>query len=207
MQIFSKRLSTYKSCLHIMKHVFGTVGLPGSGKSTFADVAGELSENVETTSLGDIVRKLATQEGHTTSDAIGNFANSMREEHGQGIFAEKLIEEMDFDENTILIVDGIRSPEEIEKLRESTACDCTVVHIKVSKRTRYNRIVDRGREDEDQMSYEDFAERDDREISWGFNEIIEDNYYDDVIKNESTLEEFENKIEQMVTEKLNTIST
>lgn len=189
-----------------MEHVFGTVGLPGSGKSTFADVAERMSENVETTSLGDIVRKLAKKEGHTTSDAIGNFANSMRDEYGQGIFAEKLIEEMDFSDDTILIVDGIRSPEEIENLRESTDCDCTVVHIEVSKRTRYNRIVDRGREDEDQMSYEDFKERDNRELSWGFNEIIEKKYHDAVIKNESTLEDFENEIEQTINNRVNTIS-
>lgn len=189
-----------------MKHVFGTVGLPGSGKSTFADVAEDISENVEVTSLGDIVRKLASEEGHTTSDAIGSFATRMREEHGQGIFAEKLIEEMDFDDDTILIIDGIRSPAEIGQLRSTTDCECTVVHIKVDSQTRYERIVSRGREDEDQMTYEDFLERDNREISWGFNEIIEQNHYDEVIENESTFEEFKEKICRTLNAELSTIS-
>lgn len=189
-----------------MKHVFGTVGLPGSGKSTFTDVAKDISENVETTSLGDIVRKLASEEGHTTSDAIGNFASRMREEHGQGIFAEKLIEEMDFDDDTILVIDGIRSPAEIEQLRGTTDCECTVVYIKVDSRIRYERIVDRGREDEDQMTYEDFLQRDNREISWGFDKIIEENYYDEVIENESTFKDFESKIQATINQQLNTIS-
>lgn len=186
-----------------MKHVFGTVGLPGSGKSTFTEVSEEMSEDVETVSLGDIVRKLAAEEGHTTSDSIGNFANCMREEHGEGIFAEKLIEELEFSEDTVLVIDGIRSPSEIDKLRETTECDCTVVYIKASQEVRYNRVVDRGREDEDEMSFEDFAQRDEREIGWGFDTIIQDNYYDVVIENESSYTEFEEEIQTVLEESTN----
>lgn len=185
-----------------MKHVFGTVGLPGSGKSTFTDIAEEFSDDVETTSLGDIVRKLAGEQGHTTSDAIGNFATRMREEHGQGIFAEKLIEEMEFGEDTVLVIDGIRSPEEIEQLRETTNCECTVVYIRASRRVRYDRVVNRGREGEDKMSFEDFVERDEREIGWGFDEIIEQNYYDEMIQNESSFEEFKGKIRRVLDKEL-----
>lgn len=181
-----------------MKHVFGTVGLPGSGKSTFGEIAIEEFENTEFVSMGDIVRELADAKGLTTSDEIGEFATRMREENGRGIFAEKLIEELEFGDDVVLVIDGVRSPEEVEKLRETVSNGCTIVYIQADQETRYDRVVSRGREGEDEMSLEDFQSRDEREINWGFDEIIEQEMYDEIISNESSLESFESEIEQTI---------
>ena len=98
--------------------VIGVTGLQGSGKSIFFDTAMEKGALV--VSMGDIIREKAAERGEDT----GTTARTLREEFGQYIVAELTVQkikdlyEEDKDIKTVLI-DGIRSPYEIELFKEN----------------------------------------------------------------------------------------
>ncbi|MFW5929498.1 MAG: AAA family ATPase, partial [Halobacteriota archaeon] len=61
--------------------VVATVGLPGSGKSVFEDVAGEL--DVPVVSMGDVIRREVARRGLDPSDVnMGRVAVDLREKEG-----------------------------------------------------------------------------------------------------------------------------
>ena len=101
-----------------MMKVIGVTGLQGSGKSIFFDTAKEKGALV--VSMGDIIREKAAERGEDT----GTTARTLREEFGQYIVAELTVQkikellEKEGDIKTIL-VDGIRSPYEIELFKEN----------------------------------------------------------------------------------------
>ena len=94
--------------------VLGVIGLPGSGKSLFFDLA--KSKGAIVANMGDIIREKAKERGEDT----GTTARKLREEHGQYIVAKLTVQkikaflEENPDADTIL-VEGIRSPYEIQK--------------------------------------------------------------------------------------------
>ena len=57
--------------------VLGVIGLPGSGKSLFFDLA--KSKGAIVANMGDIIREKAKERGEDT----GTTARKLREEHGQ----------------------------------------------------------------------------------------------------------------------------
>ena len=101
-----------------MMKVIGVTGLQGSGKSIFFDTAKEKGALV--VSMGDIIREKAAERGEDT----GTTARTLREEFGQYIVAELTVQkikdlfEKDNSVKTVLI-DGIRSPYEIELFKEN----------------------------------------------------------------------------------------
>ena len=96
--------------------VLGVIGLPGSGKSLFFDLA--KSKGAIVANMGDIIREKAKERGEDT----GTTARKLREEHGQYIVAKLTVQkikaflEENPDADTIL-VEGIRSPYEIEMMK------------------------------------------------------------------------------------------
>lgn len=177
----------------------GLVGLPGAGKSLVLDMLEAQLDNTETVKMGDIVREHAHRNGNETSAEIRNFATHMREKHGKGVFAEKLVEQYTFSED-IVIVDGIRSPEEIEYLKSNTEGPCTIIYVKAPFNTRYQRVVERGRDGEEKMNEEDFREREEEELDWGAREIINEKQFDTTITNDSSLADLELKVSEFIVE-------
>ena len=97
--------------------IIGISGMPGSGKSLVSDMATEKGAII--VSMGDIVREEAKKRGESSKET----AKNLRAEFGQYIVAEltikkikKLIEEGI--ENSI-VVEGIRSPHEVEMFKEN----------------------------------------------------------------------------------------
>ena len=109
--------------------VMGISGMPGSGKATVSELAAE--NGTITVVMGDIIREEAKKRGEPTKETAIN----LRKEHGDYIVAEltikkvkKLIEE-GFDSS--IIIDGIRSPYEVDLFKENFddfivlfICDC-----------------------------------------------------------------------------------
>ena len=149
--------------------VIGVIGLPGSGKSLFFDLASEKGAIVA--NMGDIVREKARERGEDT----GTTARKLREEHGQYIVAKLTVKkikaflEENPDAETIL-VEGIRSPYEIEMFDDSFE-NFTTVSIFASPKTRFDRVKSRKREDDSNV-YEDFRERDERELDLGIGTVM-----------------------------------
>ena len=169
--------------------VLGVTGMPGSGKSIFLDTAIEKSAIV--VSMGDIIREKAAERGEDT----GTTARKIREEFGQYIVSELTVERIKeiLKEDTgvnFILVDGIRSPYEIEMFDESFE-NFTTVSVFASPKTRFERVTARNREDDSNV-YEDFKERDERELNLGIGTVMATSDY--YIINEDDFESYEKEV-------------
>ena len=93
------------------------------------------------------------------------------------------------DADTIL-VEGIRSPYEIEMFDESFE-NFTTVSVFASPKTRFERVTARNREDDSNV-YEDFKERDERELNLGIGTVMATSDY--YIINEDDFESYEKEV-------------
>ncbi|MCQ2977578.1 MAG: flagellar hook-basal body complex protein FliE [archaeon] len=178
--------------------VIGVTGLPGSGKGLIFDKAQEKGAIV--VNMGDRIREVAAERGAD----VGVTARKLREEQGQYIVAKltiKKIQEL-LEEKTdakIILIDGIRSAYEVE-LFENSFDDFVSIAIFASPKLRFERLQLRNRED-DSSDYEDFKERDQRELEFGIGTVIATSDY--LIKNETSLEDYEKEIEDLLNELIN----
>lgn len=178
--------------------VIGVTGLPGSGKGFMFDKAQKNGAIV--VNMGDRIREIATQRG----TEVGITARKLREEEGQYVVAKLTIKKInELKENNkeakTVLIDGIRSPYEIELFKDSFD-DFNSVAIYASPKTRFKRLKLRNRED-DSSVYEDFKERDQRELDLGIGTVIATSDY--LIKNESTIEIFEKEVEEFLNKNIN----
>ncbi len=165
--------------------------MPGSGKDEFVNVARSFGYGVVT--MGDVVRQEAMCQGKINNDrGIGEFASSERQVHGAGIWAERCLPLLG---KGHMIIDGSRSLAELEMFRESLGEDIKVVAIHTSRGNRFLRLQKRGRADAPQ-NWEEFVERDKREIGWGIGSLIA--LADVMIVNEGTLENFRSDVDKLL---------
>ncbi|MFQ5950652.1 MAG: AAA family ATPase [Candidatus Geothermarchaeales archaeon] len=146
-----------------------TSGLPGSGKGVVLQAAKRLG--LPTFVIGDSVRTETAKQGLEPTPA--NTAKIMlqyREKYGPHVFAELTAQNVDELEATFVLVDGVRSMDELDYFRR---CDWGVVTLAVlsSPDIRFERLSRRGRVD-DVRGREEFLERERREISVGIDEVI-----------------------------------
>ncbi len=162
-------------------------GMPGAGKEEFLSVAG--SRGISFARMGDVVR-----ESYAMSDkelSVGQFADSERKKHGKNIWAERTIERM---QGELFLIDGCRSMDEVRSFRELSK-DVMIIGIHSSPGTRYERLVNRSREDAPK-NIDEFNERDSREISWGIAEVLA--LSDIMIVNDSSLQDFYNRSDRIL---------
>ncbi len=143
-------------------------GMPGAGKSTIAN--GLKSKNFEIINMGDAVRDEAKKRNlEPTGQNLGKLMLELREKNGQGAVAELILDKIKNSNSNVIVIDGIRSNEEIEVLRRIGIVKLLSIHA--STDTRYNFLSDRGRSD-DPQNRENFDERDSREIGVGISTPI-----------------------------------
>ncbi len=94
---------------------------------------------------------------------------SYEKKNGPGAVAELIEDKIKNSESDVIVIDGIRSNEEIQVLRKNGTVKLLSIHA--STDTRYNFLSDRGRSD-DPKSRNNFNERDSREISVGISTPI-----------------------------------
>ncbi|MHA2377991.1 MAG: AAA family ATPase [Candidatus Thorarchaeota archaeon] len=161
-------------------------GMPGSGKSTVADVFRRAE--VPVIIMGDVIRAEVESRGLEANPAnTREVMLELRERDGLGAVAKRCIESLRKSSSKLLIIEGCRSLAEVDVFDDYaetlwTAC------IHSSPKTRFSRLKDRGRED-DPTDWAVFRERDLREISVGLGAVIA--LSDIVIINEGTLEHLE----------------
>jgi len=179
--------------------IIGFTGMPGSGKTEAVRVAKELGSKVKVKvfSMGDIVKDEARKRGVEINDEnVGRFATGERENFGKGIWAERTAERIkNISDGIIVVIDGIRNNEEIEKFREIFDKDFITIAIHTRTKERFERMMERERED-DIKSKEEFDKRDERELGWGIGTTIA--RADITVVNEGTLESFKQKIREIL---------
>lgn len=142
-------------------------GMPGSGKSLFAEAARELS--IPVVSMGDVVRLEAIKRGlQTDAETMAHLARTLREERGSCAVAELVLERAP--QAPVVAIEGVRSREEVAFFKKHFE-KVIVVAIHSSPRTRFARLTARRRRD-DPASWEEFVERDERELAMGLGEVI-----------------------------------
>ncbi len=142
--------------------------MPGAGKSTIAN--GLKSKNFEIINMGDAVREEAKKLNlEPTGQNLGKLMLELREKNGLGAVAELISDKIKNSVSNVVIIDGIRSNEEIQVLRKIGTVKLLSIHA--STDTRYSFLSDRGRLD-DPQNRENFNERDTREIGVGISTSI-----------------------------------
>ena len=164
--------------------VIGISGLPGSGKSLVSEIA--LEKGAIIVSMGDIIREEAKKRGESSKET----AQNLRKEHGEYIVSEltiKKIKQLEKDEkNQLIIVEGIRSPHEVDMFKENFN-DFKVLSIFANPDLRFERLLERMRED-DSKDYNEFKNRDQMELDFGIGDVIA--LSNKIIINESDLDSY-----------------
>lgn len=147
------------------------MGLPGSGKGIFVKAAERLG--LPTYVMGDIIREEARRRlGSDDSYHTGILMRRLREEEGMDIVARLLYKRILLDklDNDVVLIDGLRNIEELEFFRERFD-KVVLIAVVADVETRFRRLISRGRVD-DVKSFEEFIERENRELSIGLSKLM-----------------------------------
>ncbi|MDH7506857.1 MAG: AAA family ATPase [Candidatus Thermoplasmatota archaeon] len=174
--------------------IIAFTGMPFSGKSVAVKIAKD--KGIMVVRMGDFVWEETKRQGKKLDDKnVSEVANSMRIKFGKNIWAKRTIEKIkSLGEKDLVIIDGIRSNEEIETFKKELGNDFILVAITASEKVRIQRAMLRKRED-DSENLNDIKNRDRREIGWGLDSVIAS--ADIVVSNEGSLEDFRKKITNM----------
>ena len=178
-------------------NVYGTVGLPGSGKGEAANVAE--AAGVPVVVMGDVIREECRRRGLDPAEHHGRIAGVLREEEGDDAIAARTLPRIreaaaESDADAVL-VDGLRSTVELARFREAFGDDFTLVAIHAPFDLRAERLGDRGRDASD-SNLEALRERDARELDLGLGETLD--RADVEIENTGTLAEFRARIYELL---------
>jgi dephospho-CoA kinase len=120
----------------------------------------------------------------------------LRQKEGNSIIAKRCIPKIEKTKENKVIVDGIRSPSEVEEFKKHFP-KFTLIAIKASPETRFKRLYHRQRSD-DPENWEIFHERDMRELSVGLGNAIAMAEY--LMVNEEEREVVKEKIKKVLRE-------
>ena len=151
------------------KILIGVAGMPGAGKATVEEIVKSMGYPVVV--MGDEIRDEAKRRGlKPTPENLGMVMLKLREEEGPNIVAERCIPKIEKAKGKIVVVDGIRSPYEVEEFKRRFP-NFTLIAIHASPETRFQRLFKRRRSD-DPRGWDTFAERDLRELSVGLGDVV-----------------------------------
>jgi len=191
---------------------FGLIGYPGAGKSTVGKILADATAgiNIET---GDTVRQGAVEEfGVDSAEALsgaqlGDYSTMRRDRDGGDYVAQDVIDqlEQDYDSfpNRPVVIAGMRDSE-VPQLFDSYFDHFYVVWVHAPAHVRLERLNDRGRQDEGNMSPADLIggeayenehgspSRDVREERWGTGQLTL--LYDRIVFNMGGLPELKHQI-------------
>jgi len=142
-------------------------GMAGSGKTTLSQII--IDSGIRVITMGDVIRDIAKRQGvEPSTENLGVIAKKIREESPEAV-AVRCIDLLNTMDPGLVVVDGIRSLAEVEAFEE--AFDVILIAVHTSPLSRFKRLTRRGRSD-DPESWEEFRERDRRELDFGIGEAI-----------------------------------
>jgi dephospho-CoA kinase len=175
------------------KFVIGVTGMSGSGKASVKQIAETIGYS--TVVMGDEVREEAKRRNiEPTPENLGKLMLKLREEKGLEAIAKRCIPKIENAKSNIVIVDGIRSLQEVEEFKKHFK-DFTLIAVHASPQTRFQRLYHRERSDAPR-DWQTFVERDSLEISVGLGAVIA--MADYMIINEGTKEQSRQKARELL---------
>ncbi|MCS7121339.1 MAG: AAA family ATPase [Archaeoglobaceae archaeon] len=176
--------------------VVGFVGYPLSGKTTASQVAVEIG--IPTVNMGDVVREeVAKRNLPLTDENLGNVASDLRKKFGMDIIARLCIPKIRkiLDEKGVVVVDGIRGIDEVERFKKTFGDDFILIAIEAPLEIRFERAKRRMRSD-DVLTIEELKKRDEREESFGLKKAMEVANF--TVENSGDIEIFKEKIKELL---------
>lgn len=144
-------------------------GMPGAGKTVIARYIAE-GLGAKLYSMGEVVRRIAKEAGiGLDARSMMEFAKDLRKIHGGSVIARLVADELSRDENMLVVIDGVRSLDEIAEFRKYG--EVILVGVHASPRQRFIRLKSRKRPD-DPKTWEEFTERDMKELELGIGNVI-----------------------------------
>jgi dephospho-CoA kinase len=104
-----------------------------------------------------------------TRENLGKLMLELREKNGPGAIAELVQPQIESSVSDVILIDGVRSNDEIQVLRKFGTVKLLAIHA--STNTRFDFLQKRGRTD-DPQTIEHFEERDNRELGVGISNSI-----------------------------------
>ena len=168
-------------------------GMAGAGKSTAANAIAGIGFTL--VNMGDVIREEATKRRLDPTDAnVGSLMLELRRVNGARAVAELCIDKIETIEDRYVVVDGVRSLDEVETFRERGRVLLVAAHASPARRYEYLRS--RGRPDAPR-DWDDFRVRDGRELSVGVGATVA--LADEVVPNNRlSLDEFRHKAIEVV---------
>jgi dephospho-CoA kinase len=156
-------------------------GLPGSGKSTFAKQFACAGTKV--LNMGDTIREEAARRGigkdiHSTTSLMFQ----LRRQYGEDYVARATAKRIDEIQDKVIVVDGIRSPIEVDFFKKEYG-NILLVALVSTPEERFARLKIRNRSD-DPRTIQELAERDNAELNVGM--LVAMNGADLIIANDLT---------------------
>ena len=169
----------------------GLTGRNASGKSTFVEWFS--AKGLRSVSCSDSIRAWLAEQGiESTREALIEGGRELRRQGGGGVLAEMLLEILDGED---AVVDSIRTPDEVEALRERG--DFFLIEVRADQEARWERMNHRGRSG-DPLDKEVFLKQEEAEASskdkagQALDATAE--MADVTVDNDGTLEELERKL-------------
>lgn len=176
--------------------VLGFTGMPGSGKSEAMEVAKARGHPV--VRMGDLIWEEVERQGLPRDAAnVGRVANAMRQSHGKDVWAKRTAERVRqvAKGQRLVLIDGVRSHEEVQTLRGELGHDFVLVAIHTDPDHRFQRMARRGRAD-DSTDPALLKVRDERELGWGIAQTIA--LADEMLVNDGSLDRFRTKVANLL---------
>ncbi|KAF6245928.1 AAA family ATPase [Nitrosopumilus sp. b2] len=143
-------------------------GMPGAGKSTIAE--GLKPRGYDIINMGNAVREEAKKRNLEPSRSnLGKLMLDLRDKNGPGAVAELVKPQIESSTSNVILIDGVRSNDEIEVLKKFGNVKLLAIHA--STDTRFDFLQKRGRSDDPQTK-KHFEERDNRELGVGISNSI-----------------------------------
>lgn len=184
-----------------MAHIIlGLAGEMASGKGTVAQyLIGEKCASTYrfSTMLRDVLDRLHLEQSR---ENMQHLSTIIRKTYGEDTLARVMAEDVKRDKNNIVVVDGVRRMDDVKYLKELP--EFKLVYIDVDLRTRYERIIERSENVDDQnKTFEEFIvqSKDESEIQIaGLRE-----YADIVIDNNGDVDALYKKVDEITSKNSN----
>jgi dCMP deaminase len=176
--------------------IIGLTGKNGSGKTVVCEYL--KSRGFVYRSLSDEIRKEIQESGREiTRSTLIETGNSLRNEFGPAVLAERMLADLDDDQNYVM--DSIRNPSEVNALRKRE--DFTLLGLEADPEIRFRRSRERGRENA-ARTLERFLEEESQELDskdparQRLNATMD--MADLLVSNNGTLEELHRRLDQLL---------
>lgn len=181
------------------KLIIGLAGQRGSGKGTAANYLKARYRAEVRTFSQTLSRILAVLEIPGTRENLQDLATALRKPFGRGVLVRPLKKFIKQSRAKVVVVDGLRMPEEVEMLRSLK--NNLLIYIEAPAKIRFKRMKKSGGKDgKEATDFKEFLRLDRRETELFISKI--GRKADVVIDNTGTIEDLHKKIDKTMKKRI-----